>query len=664
MKFTSEFIEKVQEANNLVDIISQYTVLKPAAGGYMGRCPFPDHQEKTPSFSVSESKQVYNCFGCHKKGNIFTFLQQYSGQSFPEAVEYLAQRARIPLPEESTENTPQRNIREKKKAIFEVNRMAHDLFRHQLRLGKSFLQDYLKKRGISQETVDTFEMGYASENWDFLSLELAKKKFIGQFPILNLAEEARLIKARKDGGTYFDIFRDRLMFPIHLPSGEIVGFGGRVVLQGEPKYLNSPETMVFTKGKILYGLYQTAKHIRSEDQALIVEGYMDLIALYQAGFRNGVASMGTAVTLDQAIVISKMTKNVVALFDGDSAGQEAMERSLPLFFQAGLHPKGVLLPDNMDPDDFIKQRGKENFSQILNEAHDLFLVVLDKWMENFSGAPSEKVRICDLARPVLGAIPDPRLRSLYCTEMALKLGVPESWVIQSLEESAAGAGRKIVKPAMEKAFTASALQSSPSRPQILERAGKLQGKEGEAKTSAEMPLEVFESGSDSVQKAQKKVSLKGAEPAELQILQSALKSRANFSFILSENPFEFITHPVVCRVLERARDVYGQDMEKFDKLPGLLMNFIENPELLFGSALLEKSEKVRTGDFQEGEMNESSNQDFEQKLMRDAIRKLKESNLKMQLRKVKEQLKSSPSEESIQKLSEIQKHINLLKHGV
>ncbi|MFN8943354.1 MAG: DNA primase, partial [Pseudobdellovibrionaceae bacterium] len=260
MKFSNEFIERVQDSTNLVEHVSQYTVLKPAAGGYMGRCPFPDHQEKTPSFSVSEMKQVYNCFGCGKKGNLFTFLQTYNGMNFPEAVEYLADRAGIALPlneSDSLEDQQARKKREKKKAMFEANALANQHFRNQLKSESvhSEVRKYVQRRKLTEKTIEEFQIGYSSEAWDGFTQLLRNKKIIGGFDAVALAEEAKLIKKRKTDDGYFDLFRDRLMFPIHLPTGDIVGFGGRVILTGEPKYLNSPETPVFSKGKILYGLY-------------------------------------------------------------------------------------------------------------------------------------------------------------------------------------------------------------------------------------------------------------------------------------------------------------------------------------------------------------------------------------------------------------------------
>ncbi len=328
IKFTPEFIERVAEANNIVDLISQQTQLKSAGGGLMGRCPFPDHKEKTPSFSVSETKQVYHCFGCHKSGNIFSFLRDFQGLSFPEAVEFLADRAGISLPKPTGESVEIDKAMQRRKQLLAANKWALIFFREQLKQQASDhpVKKYIQKRGLLPETLETFQMGYAPADWDGLVNFLTSKGIS-----MEIAEEARLVKARTQGKTgYFDLFRDRLIFPILNNQGEPVAFGGRIIESGEPKYLNSPETPVFVKGKILYGLFQTARYIRSEDAVLIVEGYMDLISLYQVGIRNVVATMGTALTPDHGRFLKRLTKNVVVLFDGDSAGQEAAERSLPL----------------------------------------------------------------------------------------------------------------------------------------------------------------------------------------------------------------------------------------------------------------------------------------------------------------------------------------------
>ena len=426
MRYPPEFVDRVQEANNLVDIISQYTQLKQTGNGYMGRCPFPDHAEKTPSFSVSQGKQVYHCFGCKKSGNIFGFLRDYNAMSFPESIEYLAERASIPLPVLVRDQNDQYQLQQdKKKLMLKANRVASDFFAETLKRSPndSTIKTYIQKRKLNAETIQEFQIGYAPPEWESLAQQLHKQNISSQ-----LAEDAKLVKARKEGNGHFDLFRDRLMFPILSPMGEILAFGGRIIDQGEPKYLNSPETLVFNKSKVLYGLAHTGKYIRSEDAVIIVEGYMDLFSLYQAGLRNVAATMGTALTPEHAKLIKRLTTNVVVLFDSDEAGQRAAERSLPLLLAAGLYPRGLILTEAKDPDEFVTNFGFEALQKKISSAPELFNVVLQMWMADYKGEASQKVKLMDQVRPIFDAIPDARLKSLYATEMTQRMNVPIDWV--------------------------------------------------------------------------------------------------------------------------------------------------------------------------------------------------------------------------------------------
>lgn len=362
MKFSREFIDKVRDANSIVDVVSRQVALKKSGGQYLGLCPFPDHKEKTPSFSVSESKQLYYCFGCKKAGNIFNFVEAIMGMNFPEAVEWLARQARIPIPEGThADNQFRKSEDHEKRTLLAINDFATKYFSDELARSHSSdeIKDYLKARGISANTVKSFRLGYSLNHWDKLSSLMASH----QIP-LPKAESLGLIRHRKEGQEgYYDIFRHRLMFPILGLDGSCLGFGGRIIGEGEPKYLNSPESAVFHKGKIFYGLYESAKYIRAQDQVIVVEGYMDMLALFQAGIRNVVAPLGTALTSDQARLLKRFTRNVVMLFDGDSAGQMAAERSLPILLKEGLLPVGVTLPSDMDPDDFVQKYGASELQE-------------------------------------------------------------------------------------------------------------------------------------------------------------------------------------------------------------------------------------------------------------------------------------------------------------
>lgn len=622
MRFPPDFIERVAEANNIVDIISQYTQLKPTGGGLMGRCPFPDHPEKTPSFSVSEMKQVYHCFGCHKKGNIFTFLQYYNGMSFPEAIEYLANRAHIAMPEVPSQDQQKQDfVAKKKKQIAVVNKHAADFFRNQFKKLPSDhpAKVYATNRGLTGEILETFQIGYSSEEWDSLV-----KYFESKAIPLPLVEEAKLIKARSGGKTgYFDLFRERLMFPIHSTMGEPIAFGGRILEKGEPKYLNSPETPVFHKGKVLYGLAQTAKFIRSDDQAIIVEGYMDLISLYKAGITNVVATMGTALTPDHGKMLSRITKNIVVLFDGDSAGQTAAERSLPILLGAGLHPRGLVLPDNQDPDDFVSKNGPDALRALIAQSTDLFSMILAMWMKDYRGEAAQKVNLCDQLEPIFASIQDSRLRQLYLKDAAEKMRVEERWLYQAVTKSPS----KNV-PTRES-------RVMPSSP-----------------TSKVVP-EAQDLHSELTVSDENRIILKGATKAEGLLMALALKSREHFEQFLQSNILEVIRHVGVKKVLERAASTYGQAPEKFDKLTGLLASFVDRPELLFAPQDVAQTESSDdgVGDLQ----NETGLTDRENKLLQDCLRRVRDEALKAESDELARELKTSQDPEKMQRFLQLQK---------
>ncbi|MBX3040172.1 MAG: DNA primase [Bdellovibrionaceae bacterium] len=628
MRFSDDFIRRVIEANNLVDIISQYTQLKPTGGGLMGRCPFPDHQEKTPSFSVSEQKQVYNCFGCHKSGNIVSFLRDYHGYAFPEAIEWLAKRASIPMPE-SDRSKEDDAAAAKRKKIFEVNRLATVFFVEQLARTRSdhYVRQYLQKRGLSEETINAFSIGLAPREWDSFVTELNAKKIP-----LQIAEEARLIVARKDGRSgHFDMFRDRLMFPILNTMGEAVAFGGRVLNpEDNPKYLNSPETPVFEKKKVLYGLHQTARYIRSEDQAVIVEGYMDAVSLYQAGIRNVAAVMSSSLTMEQSRIIKRMTRNVVMLLDGDQAGIDGAERSLPLLLQGDLYPKGVFLPGNKDPDDFVRSEGAEALQQVIASAQDLLFVVMDRWLVGYRGEPAEKLKLVDKLKPILNGIPDPRLRELYMQEVAQRLGAQLPWLRQALSTTGSS----------ENSFTAPANSSRGGPGNQPQRGSSVSSSQGgvrrEAPPAAGEPSQIV---------------LKGAPTAELTAMALALKSRANFETFSSEGSLEWFHHVGVHKILTEAISVYGQDPERFDRLASLLVSSVDQPGLLFAR------------EFSGPKGPEEFDSELETKWLKDALKRVREGFLRSQLQKLRAELATDPSPEKLERLANLQKDITRLTKG-
>lgn len=626
MKFSQEFIEKVQEATNLVDIISQYTQLKSTGGGLMGRCPFPDHKEKTPSFSVSENKQVYHCFGCHKSGNIFTFLSHYQGMSFPQAVEYLADRAGIEIPK-TQDDTAQAEQSIKRKNILKLNRIATDFYQSNLERSEG-AKNYLKTRGLSLETVKTFRLGLSLSEWDGLVKTI--KSHSGS---LELAEEAKLIKRKAKESGYYDLFRERLMFPISNSMGEILAFGGRILGAGEPKYLNSPESPVFFKGRVFYGIEQTARYIRSEDQVIIVEGYMDLISLFQAGIKNAVATMGTALTSDHAKVIQRLTKNVLVLFDGDRAGRDAAERSLGILLAQGLYPKGLILPNNQDPDDYVRLNGVVDLKQKIDQSPDLMSLIFREWLVGFNGQPSEKMQLAQKLRSVLLTIPDPYYRKLYIEQLAPLLGVNVNWlanVVMSLSEI--------------------------KRQVNSEDSARIQNRIVPSKI---MPKKI----EDSI-----RFQVKTALPVEKVLLSFLIKSRANWNFFVEGRYESFLLSDGVKELVNEIDHHCRQTPERFDRLSSLLISQIDDPAVLFPNSVAMEAEwnlkNNKTTSEEEGDQTvhvDEAKQERDQKMFLDILKRVKENYLKNKLKQISSQLKAGATPETVREFQELQEEIKSLK---
>jgi len=368
-------VEEVKGRADIVDLISEYVTLKKAGRNFIGLCPF--HKEKTPSFTVNRDKQIFYCFGCGEGGNVFSFLMKITHQSFPEAVRYLAKKTGIVIPEGviTREEKERIGLREQ---IIHVNQMAakhfsQNLFSHAGREAR----EYLKKRGFGESVAREFNLGYALDEWRNLRDYFEK----GKIP-LKLAEQAGLIVSKTDDkGSLYDRFRGRLIFPIEDIGGHTVAFGGRTIESGEPKYLNSPESPVYIKGRCLYGLNRTKDDIRKIGYAILVEGYFDFLSLWNAGVTNVIATLGTALTKDQVDLIRRYTGQVIAVFDPDEAGKKALARSLELFLAGNVHAKAVVLPDGYDPDQYIRTHGRESFDEVISHAQSL----VDYYIENVIG---------------------------------------------------------------------------------------------------------------------------------------------------------------------------------------------------------------------------------------------------------------------------------------
>lgn len=350
---SEDVIQKVKEANDIVDIISESVKLKRAGRNYSGLCPF--HHEKTPSFSVSQDKQIYKCFGCGEAGNVITFVMKTRNLTFPEALKLLADRANIDL--EIDNDRDNKNSFEK---LYKLNVAAARYFFKALQENNN-AKRYLLNRGITESTIRKFGLGFSINSWDGILKHLISKGFTE----LDMLTGGIIIKSEK--GSYYDRFRNRIIFPVFDYRGKVIGFGGRVLDDSKPKYLNSPETTLFKKGINLYGLNFAIKNNNSR-MLIIVEGYMDCISLQQQGITSVVASLGTALTINQAKLIKRYADKVIISYDADSAGQMATMRGLEILKQVGLEVRVLTVPQGKDPDEFVRNNGKEAFLKLIDEA--------------------------------------------------------------------------------------------------------------------------------------------------------------------------------------------------------------------------------------------------------------------------------------------------------
>lgn len=413
MFYPDEVIEEVRSGNDIVDVISGYVKLQKKGSSYFGLCPF--HNEKSPSFSVSPQKQMFYCFGCGAGGNVVHFVMEYENYTFPEAVKYLADRAGIKLPEVqySEEN---RRAADLKAKLLEINKEAAMYFVHQLRSDHGAnARKYLMDRQLPQEVINHFGLGYANAQSDDLYRYLKEKGYDDQ-----LLSKSGLFSYAKD--KVYDKFFNRVMFPIMDANSKVIGFGGRVMGQGEPKYLNSPETDVFDKGKNLYGLHVAR---RSKKKNLIIcEGYMDVISLHRAGFDQAVASLGTALTQGQASLMKRYTDEVLITYDSDGAGKKAALRAIPILQGVGLKTRVVNMKPYKDPDEFIKALGAEEFQKRLDEADNSFMYEIGAMEENYDFKdPEDKTRFfTEVARRII-QFPEELARSNYIEAVAHKYQV-------------------------------------------------------------------------------------------------------------------------------------------------------------------------------------------------------------------------------------------------
>ena len=400
--------------NDIVDVVSGYVKIQKKGSSYFGLCPF--HNEKSPSFSVSPGKQMYYCFGCGAGGNVFSFVMQYENFTFPEAVKMLAERAGVNLPEvEYTEEM--RRKEDRRSRLLEINKLAATYFFYQLRSerGKVGLE-YLKKRELSDETIRHWGLGFSNVTSNDLVKYLKSKGYDDQ-----IIQEAGLASFDERYGLH-DKFWNRVMFPIMDVHNRVIGFGGRVMGDGEPKYLNSPETPIFEKNRNLYGMH-VAKRNR-KPYFLICEGYMDVISLHQAGFTNAVASLGTAFTVQHGLLLKRYTKEVVLTFDSDGAGIKAALRAIPIIKEAGLSARVLTMKPYKDPDEFIKNMGAEAYQKRIDEAIPSFMFEIQVLRDGYDFSdPSKKTEFFEEAANKLRTFEDVLERNNYIEAVSRTYGI-------------------------------------------------------------------------------------------------------------------------------------------------------------------------------------------------------------------------------------------------
>ena len=439
MYYPDEVIEEVRSSNNIVDIIGGYVKLQKKGSSYFGLCPF--HNEKSPSFSVSPNKQMYYCFGCGAGGNVFTFIMEYENQSFPEAVKILADRAGIALPEaELTEE--QKRERNKRQQLMEINKTAANYFYYQLNGDQGQqAREYLENRRLSKETQIHFGLGYASKYSNDLYLYLKKKGYQDQ-----ILKETGLLTYDEKRGVH-DKFWNRVMFPIMDVNNRVIGFGGRVMGDGTPKYLNSPETMLFDKSRNLYGL-NYARTSR-KPYMIICEGYMDVIAMHQAGFTNAVASLGTAFTAQHSVLLKRYTQEVRLAYDSDGAGQKAALRAIPILKSAGINVRVIHMDPYKDPDEFIKNLGTEAFQERIDAAESSFMFEISVLEKNYKQSdPEGRASFMKAMARRLLEFPQELERNIYIDAIAGRYGIASEELKRMVNSFGASMSREQVEAAI------------------------------------------------------------------------------------------------------------------------------------------------------------------------------------------------------------------------
>ena len=412
-----EKVREVRERAPILEVISDYMSLRKSGANYQGLCPF--HSEKSPSFNVNPARGIFHCFGCGAGGNVVTFVMRMEGMAFPQAVKFLAKRVGVEIIERPLTRDEKRKVDEQEQ-LYEVNELACEFYRRVLESDEAGAagRSYLERRGVDQGTASVYRMGFAPAGWDNLAKQLQRKGIAPE-----LAEKLGLLR-KKEGGGYYDTFRNRLLFTISDLHGRAIGFGGRVMDDSLPKYINSPESLVYRKSEVLFGLDLAKKGMREKGSAIIVEGYFDHLALYRAGFTNVVATCGTALTPPHLKLLRRYAERVYMLFDGDDAGRKATVRSMELFLEEGFPARVVEVPTADDPDTFLRREGATGFEPLLERARPIFEFFYRSLLGSLDTRGVEgKVAFVNEVAPRLAKIADPMERSLYEKEICRAIGI-------------------------------------------------------------------------------------------------------------------------------------------------------------------------------------------------------------------------------------------------
>lgn len=417
----ADTIAKIKDEADVVEVLGDFISMKKAGSNYKANCPF--HNEKTPSFVISPAKGIYKCFGCGKAGNSLSFVMEHENLNYVEALKYLAKKYNIEI-EEEIQTDFQKQLQSEKDSLFIVNEFAKDTYLKNLLEtdeGKSIGLSYFKERGFNEAIIEKFQLGYSLEKGSaFTTLALNKG-----YNLDNLKKAG--LTSRKENSKY-DFFRGRVMFPIHSISGKVLGFGGRILKDDkkQAKYVNTSDSDIYNKSKVLYGMHFSRNEIRKKEEVFLVEGYTDVISLFQSGIENVVASSGTSLTIDQVKLIKRYTENIVLLFDGDTAGIKAALRGVNIILENGLNVKVVLLPENQDPDSYVREVGATAFEEFVKtNKKDFILFKLNLLLQDAQDDPIKKANLIQDIVQSISIIPDAIIRSVYIKECSTLLGVSE-----------------------------------------------------------------------------------------------------------------------------------------------------------------------------------------------------------------------------------------------